>query len=230
MQLVHQRKPKVVNNRATRKAAEKALKFVNYAKSLKDHEYPNSPEQQRQALHALVKLCVQVMLTERLTAVPLGAEAAESDPFQDFFTLPLTRTGKTWDALVIKRSVETRVPLVSGLLITSPWEDERYNRALLRSGPGWHTSQWEPQDDQSSILHFPWGVICIENGNHSAASGYLVGDGVLSADLQYDWSEVLPLVELTREGISRVEDQVLIGSSSEWPLLALMGLGQFLLT
>ena len=219
-------KPRVTNNRFTRQAAQDALSFLAFADELASHEFPTSPPQQRRALLGLTRLAVQQLLTARLVAVPLGRTTPTGDPFSGLFSLPLTLSGTTYDDLLQYAPAQEEVPLGPGLLLTAPWNARRYRRALLRSGPEWRSPVFTPQGDQSSVLYLPWGLLCVDNGNHSAASGWLWGDGVLRPEDTADLSPVLALIELTPRGVVRREDGQLIGSSSEWAALALLGLGQ----
>ena len=121
------------------------------------------------------------------------------------------------------------VNLSDGLIWTAPWEPERYRRALLRSGPSWYERAWAQQDDQDGTVYLPWGLYCVGNGNHSAASGILRGDGQLTPEETFDLRPVLERVDLNEHGLIRVDTGALVATSTDWPVLALVGLGKRLL-
>lgn len=226
---VSNRKPKVRCNKRTRQAAADALHYLAFADKCLQHEFPTTTEQQRQALLSLSRLAVQSMLTERLTAVPLGKVGTGDGTLEAVFDLPLTSTGLTFSELVKEQPNSEEVKLDSGLLLTSPWDEERYRRALLRSGPEWRSSTFSPQRDQDSSLYLPWRLVQVDNGNHSAASGWLWGDGILKPEKVYDYGPALELIDISPDGVVRQEDGFLIGSTTEWPILALLGIGKRLM-
>lgn len=52
---------------------------------------------------------------------------------------------------------------------------------------------------------------------------------MLRPENAYDLTRVLERVDLSPEGLVRLDDGLLIGSTGEWPILALIGLGKRLL-
>ena len=216
-------------NEDTQRAAATARQFLTFAKSLADHSSPVGPQQAMQALNALVALCVRQYQAELLTAPLIGrGHAADSDPFASLFHGPLDAEGRNFFALAHWREEPTALQLKDGLIWASPWEPERYRRALLRSGPGWRQTTWKQHNDQTGVVYLPWGLYCVENGNHSAASGILQGDGVLVAHDVCDLTPVLQRVELGEQGIVREDTGALVGTHEAWSVLALIGLGKLL--
>lgn len=217
-------------NENTQQAAAVALRFLSYAASVAQHPYPLAPQHALQALSALVTLCVRQYQADLLAAPIIErGHAAASDPFGSLFHGPLDVEGHDFSALASWHEQSTTINLKDGLIWTSPWEPERYRRALLRSGPGWRQTAWQQQNDQTGIVYLPWGLYCVENGNHSAASGILQRDGVLMAHNICNLSPVLQRVELAEQGIVRKDTGALVGTHSAWPVLALIGLGKLLI-
>lgn len=218
-------------NEDTHRAAATARRFLTFAQSLTHHKFPVEPHQATQALNALVTLCVRHYQAELLAAPLIGAgHAADSDPLGSLFHGPLDAEGHDFFALAPWREEPTTIHLRDGLIWTSPWEPERYRRALLRSGPRWRQTAWQQQNDQTGVVYLPWGLYCVENGNHSTASGLLQGDGVLVAHDVCDLTPVLHRVELGEQGIVRGDTGALVGTHEAWSVLALIGLGKLLLT
>jgi len=169
-------------------AAQQALTFLGHADVLSAHPYPTTPASHRRALMGLVRLCV-LSLQGPILAAPLLGEQRKSDTdLTRLFQGPLNRQGQQLEDLWVEVPVPEPVRLGDGLVLTRPWEPERYARALLRSGPGWQDPTWAQQGDQDQELYFPWGILDVGNGNHSAASGLLLGDGQLEAEIAWDWT------------------------------------------
>jgi hypothetical protein len=221
---------KLTPSAETHQAALRARRIFTFAQSLKDHPFPTSSAQRRQGLMGLVALCVRYRQAELLAAPWLGrASAGASDPFFQLFQGSLDGAGHTYDSLTIEVESTGTIRLSDGLILTSPWDSQRYARALLRSGPGWRSTPWQPQGDQDGVLYLPWGLYCTGNGNHSQASGILWGDGEIVLQDAVDLSEVLRRVRLEDQGMVREDTGELVAVSEHWSILALIGLGKLLL-
>lgn len=214
----------------TTQAATQALRFLAFADQLSQHPFPVASGEHRQALLALVRLCVRHHQTALLVAPVLGDDdGPEGDPFNSLFFGALDEEGQDFHDLAQLVPYNAPVNLSDGLIWTAPWEPEHYRRALLRSGPGWYERAWAQQDDQDGTVYLPWGLYCVGNGNHSAASGILRGDGQLTPEETFDLRLVLERVDLNEHGLIRVDTGALVATSTDWPVLALIGLGKRLL-
>lgn len=214
----------------TSRAAAQALQFLNFADELAHHPFPVAPGEHRQALLALIRLCVRHQQSALLIAPLLGEDdGPDGDPFDSLFFGALDEEGQNFHDLAQLVPQNIPVNLSDGLIWTAPWEVERYQRALLRSGPGWYERTWIQQDDQDGTVYLPWGLYCVGNGNHSAASGILRGDGHLTPETTFDLRLVLERINLNEHGLIRVDTGALVATSTDWPVLALVGLGKRLL-
>lgn len=223
---------------AQQEAAHTALKVVQFARETMREGREASPEQRRMALQSVIKICVQQFQAERMAKVLVGrhADAQDSNPFEALFRSHsrLDPRVRALRDLTRERKGEAVVRLADGLAITAPWRTDRLGWALLRYGTGWGRSRsafrWQQQSDQSGTVYLPWGIYCVGNGNHSAASGMFWGDGELRTAHISDWTPLLEQVRLTQKGLVRVEDtERVVLASSAWPILALIGLGPLLI-
>lgn len=222
------REPEV--SEETTQAAAHALKVQARGEQLLASGHQPARWQVVKGLESLVALCVRYHQTTLLAAalVEAGGRAGEGDVFGRLFLGPLDEDGHTFSDLLDGRPPRP-VRLSDGLILTAPWAHERSERALLRAGPKWRTgTEWRQWPDQTTTQYFPWGLHCVHNGNHSAMSGILWGDGELLATSAYDLGRVLDRVRLSGQGIVREHDGRLVGTSEHWPVLALVGLGKLL--
>jgi hypothetical protein len=221
---VTRRRPKQTN--ASRQAAKQALTFLGHADALKSRPYPTTPASYRRALMGLVRLCILSLQGPLLADSLLGNDMKRDVELAHLFYGPLNCVGEQLDDLWVAVPVPGPVQLSDGLVLTRPWKPERYARALLRSGPCWRDATWAQQGDQTQELHLPWGILDVGDGNHSAASGLLLGDGQLEAEIAWDWTPALACVDVNAPGLIRTDTGKLISPSAHWELLALVGLGK----
>lgn len=87
------------------------------------------------------------------------------------------------------------VDLSRHIVLPTPWLRERFVSALSLIGTGKMNGQWQ-QDEANHllILWLPWGIGFVTNGNHSIASGILMGEGRLTPTEVYDLSGVFKAI------------------------------------
>lgn len=81
-------------------------------------------------------------------------------------------------------------------IFPTPWDRDRYARALALIGHGKPLGDWRQEPNHVVSLWLPWGIGFVSGGNHSISSGILGGEMVSIVPHEvFDFSPVLNLVE-----------------------------------
>ncbi len=89
---------------------------------------------------------------------------------------------------------EVRVSLSTDVVLPTPWDRERYVGALATIGEGKVSGPWTSDTNHAISVWMPWKIAFVTGGNHSIATGILLGEGELLADEVFDMTPIFERV------------------------------------
>ena len=105
--------------------------------------------------------------------------------------IPITRDGKTLLNLLSPCRRPRKFELGSTALITNVWERWRLLHALQKIGPRCEWGQWRQDSNHHAFAWYPWPLLWVDNGNHSATAAALKGSGQIKCEAVFDATALL---------------------------------------
>lgn len=125
------------------------------------------------------------------------------------------------------------IDLKKDSIFPGPWERSRYVTCLSYIGSnkklGDFGGNWK-QDFSNHYIHIllPWGLVFVEGGNHSIASGIISGEGTLIPNNVYDMSDILNKIKCDGINYISIEDNQIINSVYDIRIAAVFEIGRLL--
>lgn len=107
---------------------------------------------------------------------------------------PITAAGERLVDLLALRGRRRRLELASTATIANVWERWRLARALQCLGPACAWGAWRQDTNHHAVAWYPWPMLWIDNGNHSATAALLKGGGVIRCEASFDATPLLRVV------------------------------------
>lgn len=125
------------------------------------------------------------------------------------------------------------IDLKKDSIFPGPWERNRYINCLSYIGSskecGDFGGKWQQDfSNHHSHILLPWGIVFVEGGNHSIASGIICGEGTLVPNNVYDMSSLLSKMKCDGRYYISTETNQIIASVDDIRIAAVFEIGRLL--
>lgn len=143
--------------------------------------------------------------------------------------LPVTKDGRRLLDLLVPTRRPRRFNLGSTALIANPWEPWRLARALQSLGPNCEWGEWRQDKNNHFVAAwYPWPLLWVSNGNHSATAASLKGGGKIRCEDVFEATPLLKVVSTNgRHWFG--EDGRALGRVHSMPMAGLIEVGRRLI-
>lgn len=124
-------------------------------------------------------------------------------------------------------------------ILPCPWNRERYIDALGYIGTGKEKPylienycrrpvEWKQDSNHRVIIWQPWGIVFVNSGNHSIATGILEGEGTLTPTNVYDMGSILDKIKCDGNNYILINSNEIIEQVRDVRIAAIFEIGRLL--
>ena len=121
-----------------------------------------------------------------------------------------------------------RIKFSRDIVLTTPWQRDRFTDALAFIGEGKKMGNWEQDRNHSIALILPWNFGIVNGGNHSIAAGILSGEGEATPTDVCDLTPLLSRVHCDGEYYIDTLSQARLAPVSNYRMGALYEIGRII--
>lgn len=142
--------------------------------------------------------------------------------------LPVTQSGQKMGDLLKRRRKRDSFDLGKSAVITNVWEPWRLARALQNLGPSCAWGPWRQDENHHAVAWYPWPIVWVDNGNHSATTATLKGGGMIRCEACVDATPLLRVVTTNgRQWFG--ENRRVLGKVGSLPMAGIFEIGRRLI-